>query len=94
MHELYELKDMLCKELKEYDTKGELTAGSLDVVDKLTSSDLSAYLDLSTIEEAGSQRLKVNVKCDEHVYFRVEMQKPEDLPVSVYTKEPASEAEA
>lgn len=36
MHELYELKDMLCKELKEYGTKGELTAGSLDVVDKLT----------------------------------------------------------
>lgn len=36
MHELYDLKDMLCKELKEYGTKGELTAGSLDVVDKLT----------------------------------------------------------
>ena len=35
MHELYELKDMLCKELKEYGEKGELTAGSLDVVDKL-----------------------------------------------------------
>jgi hypothetical protein len=35
MHELYELKDMLCKELKEYGTKGELSAGSLDVVDKL-----------------------------------------------------------
>ena len=34
MHELYELKDMLCKELKEYGEK-DLTAGSLDVVDKL-----------------------------------------------------------
>lgn len=36
MNELNELKDMLCKELKEYGKKGELTAGSLDVVDKLT----------------------------------------------------------
>ena len=35
MKELYELKDMLCKELKEYGSKGELTAGTLDVVDKL-----------------------------------------------------------
>ena len=68
--------------------------GRKNVVDKLTSSDLSAYLDLSTIEEAGSQRMKVNVKCDENVYFRVEMQNPEDLPVSVYSKEPASEADS
>lgn len=36
MHKLYELKDMLCEELEQYGKKGELTAGSLDVVDKLT----------------------------------------------------------
>lgn len=35
MHAIYELKDMLCKELEEYGEKGEMTAGSLDVVDKL-----------------------------------------------------------
>ena len=35
MHKLYELKEMLCKELEGYGEKGELTAGSLDVVDKL-----------------------------------------------------------
>lgn len=35
MHELYKLKEMLCKELEEYGKKGELTTGSLDVVDKL-----------------------------------------------------------
>ena len=35
MHELYELKEMLCKELEEYGKKGELTTGSHDVVDKL-----------------------------------------------------------
>jgi uncharacterized protein Yka (UPF0111/DUF47 family) len=36
MHALYELKDMLCKELEEYGEKGELSAGALDIVDKLT----------------------------------------------------------
>ena len=35
MHELHDLRDMLCKELKSYGAKGELTAASLDVVDKL-----------------------------------------------------------
>lgn len=34
MHELYELKEKLCDELKEYGDK-DLSAGSLDVVDKL-----------------------------------------------------------
>ena len=36
MHELYELKEMLMKELEEYGKKGELSSGSLDVVDKLS----------------------------------------------------------
>ena len=37
MHEeLYELKEMLMKELEEYGRKGELTGGSLDIVDKLS----------------------------------------------------------
>jgi len=35
MHELYELKDMLYRELEEYGKKGELSAGTLDIVDKL-----------------------------------------------------------
>lgn len=35
MEKLYELKEMLCKELEEYGQKGELTAGSLEVIDKL-----------------------------------------------------------
>lgn len=34
MDELYELKEMLCEELKQYGEK-DLTAGSLEVVDKL-----------------------------------------------------------
>lgn len=36
MHELYDLKDQLMDELKEYGKKGELSAVSLDVMDKLT----------------------------------------------------------
>ena len=35
MNELYKLRDMLCKELEEYGSKGEMSAGTLDVVDKL-----------------------------------------------------------
>lgn len=35
MHELYELKEKLCKELKKYNEK-ELTKDSLDLVDKLS----------------------------------------------------------
>lgn len=35
MHELHELKDILCKELEEYGRKGELDIGSLEIVDKL-----------------------------------------------------------
>ena len=35
MHELHELKELLCKELKEYGSKGELSAGSLATIDTL-----------------------------------------------------------
>ena len=35
MHELEELKKMLCRELEEYGRKGNLSSGTLDVVDKL-----------------------------------------------------------
>lgn len=38
MNELYELKEMLLKELEEYGKKGDLSAGSLDIVDKLAHS--------------------------------------------------------
>ena len=36
MEALYALRDMLCGELEEYGKKGELSAGTLDIVDKLT----------------------------------------------------------
>ena len=36
MHKLYELKEMLCKELEEYGTKEKLDVGGLEIVDKLS----------------------------------------------------------
>lgn len=38
MEYMHELKEMLCDELEEIAEKGELTAGSLDSIDKLTHS--------------------------------------------------------
>ena len=38
MKGLYEIKDMLCYELEEIANKGELTAGTLDTVHKLTDT--------------------------------------------------------
>lgn len=35
MHGIYELKEMLCKELEEYGTKSEVSPGMLEIVDKL-----------------------------------------------------------
>ena len=36
MRELHDIKEMLMEELKEYGRKGELTSGTLEVVDKLS----------------------------------------------------------
>lgn len=38
MHELYDLNEMLCKELKEYGKKDKLDIASLEAVDKLSES--------------------------------------------------------
>lgn len=38
MHKMEELREMLCEELDKITKKGELSAGSLDVIDKLTHS--------------------------------------------------------
>lgn len=38
MHKMEELKEMLCEELDKITKKGERSAGSLDVIDKLTHS--------------------------------------------------------
>ena len=64
MKEYYEIKEMLCKELKEYAHKGELSAGSLDVIHKLTDTiknidkiemlEESEYYDEDSYEGGGS----------------------------------------
>lgn len=38
MHELYDLKDRLCKELKEYGRQESVSLNTLDVIDKLSRS--------------------------------------------------------
>lgn len=52
MESYYELKEMLCKELEEITMKGELTAGSLDTVDKLTHS-IKSLVTIMAMEESG-----------------------------------------
>lgn len=54
MHELYELKEMLCKELKEYGEKGEMTAGTLDVVDKLAHAAKNLDKIIESYEDEGN----------------------------------------
>ena len=48
-----ELKDMLCRELEEITRKKELTAGSLDTVDKLTHS-IKSIETIIAMNEAGN----------------------------------------
>ena len=52
MHNYEELKDMLCRELDKIAEEGELTAGSLDVVEKLTHS-LKSLSTIMAMEEYG-----------------------------------------
>ncbi len=50
--DLYELRDMLMDELEKITSKGELTAGSLETVDKLTHS-IKSIDTICAMEEAG-----------------------------------------
>lgn len=52
MKALYELKEMLCKELEEIAEKGELTAGSLETAHKLTDT-IKNIGKIMMIEEEG-----------------------------------------
>lgn len=53
MDELYELKELLCKELEEYGKKGELSAGTLDIVDKLAHAAKNLGKLIEMYEEEG-----------------------------------------
>lgn len=58
MHEIYELKEMLMKELEEYGRKRDLSTGSLEVVDKLahTIKNLCKIIEAAEEEEGYSER--------------------------------------
>lgn len=58
MDELYELKEMLCKELEEIGGKGELTAGSLSTIDTLAHAlkNLDKIIESKEDEEGYSGR--------------------------------------
>ena len=53
MNEIYELKEKLLKELEEYGRKGDLSTGSLEVVDKLAHSVKNLCKILEEAEEGG-----------------------------------------
>ena len=55
MHELYELKEKLCRELKKYDNE-EVTANSLEVIDKLAHAikNIDKIIEKYEEEEGGS----------------------------------------
>ena len=52
MQKMEELRDMLCEELDKITKKGELSAGSLDVIDKLTHS-IKSIDTIIAMEDAG-----------------------------------------
>lgn len=58
MHTYHKVKDMLCEELENVANKGELTAGSLDIVDKLTHSikSIDTIIAMSEYEDDYSER--------------------------------------
>lgn len=49
---LYKLKELICKEIDNLASQGELTAGSLDTVDKLTHS-LKSIETIIAMEDSG-----------------------------------------
>ena len=57
MHELYELKEKLMKELNEYASQ-EMSAGSLEVIDKLSHAikNICKIIEAYEMEEGGSMR--------------------------------------
>lgn len=52
MHDYEKLKEMLCDELEQITRKGELTAGSLDTVDKLTHA-IKSIVTIMAMDEYG-----------------------------------------
>lgn len=58
MQALYQLKDMLFEELEEIGGKGELTAGSLETVEKLSTSIKNICEIMEDMEEEGEYSMR------------------------------------
>ena len=70
MHELYDLKEMLCNTLKEYSKKAEINTQSLDIVDKLAHAIKNLDKIIENYEAGGeSHRDNGNQRLDVHCLF-------------------------
>ena len=58
MHDLYNLKEMLCKELEEYGRKGDIDKTTLEVVDKLAhaTKNIGKIIEMCEEEEGYSSK--------------------------------------
>ena len=70
MKELYELKEMLLDKLKEYSKKGDLTSGSLDVVDKLSHATKNICKIIEEYEEGSGYSRRQPMYYDDDSYAR------------------------
>ena len=70
MKELYELKEMLLDKLKEYSKKGDLTSGSLDVVDKLSHATKNICKIIEEYEEGSGYSRRQPMYYDDYSYAR------------------------
>lgn len=72
MHEFYELKEMLMDEVKKIANKGELTAGSLETVDKLLNSIKNAckIIMYDEYEKEGYSQADADMSMNSYAYAR------------------------
>ena len=72
MHEFYELKEMLMDEVKKIANKGELTAGSLETVDKLLNSIKNAckIIMYDEYEKDGYSQADADMSMSSYAYAR------------------------
>jgi len=67
---MYNLRDSLCKELEPLTSKSQLSAGDLDVIDKLTHSIKSLETIIAMYESGYSGDTYARIRRDGHSYAR------------------------
>lgn len=68
MHELHELKEKLCDELEEYNSK-EMTAGSLEVIDKLAHTIKNLGKIIEMYDESGEYSSRGGMSYDDGMRY-------------------------